>query len=74
MAGDGNHRLLIALNGMRAKRTGREIAALIHGAEETAAEWDAGDWMKLRTKRLRRKAKLFLKARKDYRAMAALPG
>ena len=53
---DGDREVLIALEGHRAGKSLREIAEDLYGAEVVAAQWDADSWVRLRTRRLLRKA------------------
>ena len=74
MAGGGEIELLIALNGRQAGKVAREVAVAIFGEKEVAREWKTSFWMRERARRRLKKAARFLKVRRDYRAMAALPG
>ena len=55
--GDGDREVLIALEGHRAGKSTREIAEDVFGAERVAAEWSADSGVRLRTRRVVRKAR-----------------
>ena len=56
---DGDREVLIALDGQRAGKSMREIAEELFGAERVAAEWSADGGVRLRTRRLVQKARVY---------------
>jgi len=48
--------LLLALDGVTAGKSHRDIAVDLFGAEAVQAQWDAGSWVRSRVRRRIRKA------------------